>query len=343
MRGRITSSNTALVIRSKTYGSSSLNEDGQIRYLDTGLSVAIEDRGSHKIGLVLTGAQEPDSFGVVMLSGSQSNTFTGNVVIEGERNVLYLGKTNGATAIQSNVYVRDGARVAFSRSNQIADSSTVTLTGSGSQLTFVTSSVALTEKIHALKVESGNTIFNFAHWGKAPDNSKKTLVLDDLIIEAGATLKIIGWKEGRDHLLVRKDSKYLADALKKLSIDGWGKNQVYLKDYDKDYWSIEAAPEPGTYGAILAAVGLGLVIWRRRWDSNFPLRSNLYLIIQILTCNTKGSAAETAPHFCAAFDEHHKPALHLPKIRAYLASGPASPLWTYCFGNFAAGYCCRSD
>jgi len=74
---------------------------------------------------------------------------------------------------------------------------------------------------------------------------------------------------------VRKDNKHLADALQKITIDGWGENQAYLKDYDKDYWSIEAAPEPSTYGAILAAVGLGLVVWRRRWDSDFPPRSNL--------------------------------------------------------------------
>jgi len=39
---------------------------------------------------------------------------------------------------------------------------------------------------------------------------------------------------------------------------------VCLKDYDKDYWSIEAAPEPTTYGAIVTVAGLGLFIYRRR-------------------------------------------------------------------------------
>jgi len=90
------------------------------------------------------------------------------------------------------------------------------------------------------------------------------LILDDLIIKDGAALNILGWKEGRDYLLVHKDSKHLQDALKKLSIDGWGKNQIYLKSYDKDYWSIEAAPEPSTYGAIFGTVGLGIVALRRR-------------------------------------------------------------------------------
>jgi len=79
------------------------------------------------------------------------------------------------------------------------------------------------------------------------------------------------WEAGRDHLLVRKDSTHLEEALKKISIDGWAKNQVYLKDYDKDYWSIEAAPEPATYGAIFVGLGLGLFICRKRWARKKPL------------------------------------------------------------------------
>ncbi|KXU36460.1 hypothetical protein AXK11_04505 [Cephaloticoccus primus] len=76
-------------------------------------------------------------------------------------------------------------------------------------------------------------------------------------------------------MLVRKDSKHLADALKKITIDGWAKNQIYLKDYDKDYWSIEAAPEPATCGALLGALGLGLVAWRRRRSPRASSSSSL--------------------------------------------------------------------
>jgi len=90
------------------------------------------------------------------------------------------------------------------------------------------------------------------------------LFLDDLIIDNGAALRISGWQADRDFLLVRKDSKHLKDSLKKITIDGWGKNQIYLKDYDDEYYSIEAAPEPSTYGAILGAAGLGFWCWRRR-------------------------------------------------------------------------------
>jgi len=262
--GRITSSDSALTIKSTTHGRSEINEYGEVIRVNAHLNAAIENNGSHRVGLVLTGEKSKSEYGLVSLSGTQSNTFTGDVLIEGARNVLFLAKRDGATAIQSNVHVRRAGRLAISSSNQISDSSTVILAGNGSQFTFTTSSVDLTEKIHSLKVESGNGILNFAHWGKAPDNSNKTLFLDDLIINERASLRIVGWGAGRDHLLVRKDSKHLNDALKKLTIDGWGKNQIYLKSYDKDYWSIEAAPEPSTYGAIFGTLGFGVWAWRRR-------------------------------------------------------------------------------
>jgi len=131
-------------------------------------------------------------------------------------------------------------------------------------LSFSSTLKVIREKIHALVVKEGTNRLVFYHPEDIRDNFKKTLLLDDLIISDDAFLRISGWEAGRDHLLVRKDSGHLADSLKKITIDGWGKNQVYLKDYDKDYWSIEAAPEPTTCGAILGTVGLGLFIYRRR-------------------------------------------------------------------------------
>jgi len=126
----------------------------------------------------------------------------------------------------------------------------------------------LSEKVHALVVENSVGVFHFMHSDKFKDVSEKTLFLDDLIIKDGASLVIRSWEAGRDHFLVRKDSKFLDDALKKITIHGWGKNQIYLKEYDKDkdYWSIEAAPEPSTYGALLGVVSFGIVAWRRRND-----------------------------------------------------------------------------
>ncbi|KXU34199.1 hypothetical protein AXK12_07965 [Cephaloticoccus capnophilus] len=196
------------------------------------------------------------------LTGDQANTFTGDVIVEGRMNTLHLNKSDGVTSILGNIFVRKLASVNIVSSDQIADSSTVTLS-ERAILSFSAEPKAIREKIHALVVKEGTSRLSFYHSEGIRDNFKKTLILDDLLISDDGFLQISGWEAGRDHLLVRKDSEHLADAFKKITIDGWAKNQVYLKDYDKEYWSIEAAPEPSTYGAILGAVGLGLVIYRK--------------------------------------------------------------------------------
>jgi len=95
-------------------------------------------------------------------------------------------------------------------------------------------------------------------------NSKYYIKLDDLIVAEGAHLTVVGWEEGRDFLLVRKSSQHLADALRKMEFNGYDRNNIHLEDYDSEYWSIEAAPEPAVCGAALGAAGLGLWRWRRR-------------------------------------------------------------------------------
>jgi len=122
-----------------------------------------------------------------------------------------------------------------------------------------------TEKVHKLVVQSGNGILSFQHHADPKDQAKRLFYFDDLVIANGASLTVKTWKAGRDYFLVRKNSQHLKDALKKLMIEGWEKNQVYLKSYDKDYWSIEAAPESSTYGALFGALGFGLVVWRKRY------------------------------------------------------------------------------
>jgi len=263
--GRVTSITSEIVIKSGTYGTGTRNEVGDLVNLSFAFSVAIEDHRDHKVGLVLRGKHPQGERGIVSLEGSESNTFTGDTIVEGVYNSLALAKENGATAISGNVYVKEGAAINIVKSNQISDSSRVTLVGRKSIVAFSSRFVDLSEKIHELVVEGGQGVLNFGHNPKnRNDHTTKTFILDDLIIKDGASLRILGWKADRDHLLVRKDSEHLADALKKLTIDGWGKNQIYLKDYDTDYWSIEAAPEPSTYGALFGIISFGLATWRRR-------------------------------------------------------------------------------
>jgi len=263
--GRVTSTTSEIVIQSGTYGTGNRNEVGDLVNLSFSFSAAIQDHKDHKVGLVLRGKHPQGERGIVSLEGKDSNTFTGDTVVEGVYNSLALAKDNGTLAISGDVYVKAGAAINIVKSNQIADSSRLTLSGRRSIVAFSSKFVNLSEAIHELVIDGGEGVLNFGHNPKnRNDYFTKTLILDDLIIKDKASLRVIGWQEGRDHLLVRKDSQSLQDALRKISIDGWGNNQIYLKNYDKDYWSIEAAPEPSTYGAILGATALGIFAYRRK-------------------------------------------------------------------------------
>jgi len=101
---------------------------------------------------------------------------------------------------------------------------------------------------------------------------KKYLYLDDLLVGQGGSLTVMGWLDGQDFLLVRKDSKGLDDALKKLEFEGYDRNRIHLVDFNKDYWEISAAPEPVTYGAILGGLGLLVVVGRCRWRKSHLVR-----------------------------------------------------------------------
>jgi len=266
--GQVTSSGDYLVIRSYTMGSSLVNDYNDRLYYSFGIDSVISDNKGHKVGLIINGAHPRNERGIVGLGGSRENTFTGDVIVDGVRNKLYLSKAEGVTAVRADIYIKNSANLVIVNSDQILDSSVVRLSGRNSAIGFTGLVKSVSEKINALEVESGTGILSFGHNPLASDDrSEKTLILDDLIIAPGASLRIMRWQADRDHLLVRKDSEHLADALKKLTIDGWGRNQIYLKEYDEAYWSIEAAPEPSTYGALLGATGLGLAAWRRRFRS----------------------------------------------------------------------------
>ncbi|KXU35424.1 hypothetical protein AXK11_06490 [Cephaloticoccus primus] len=254
------------MIHSGTYGTGEFTEEGKPINLAFSLSAVIQDHKGHKVGLTIAGkhptGKRGQERGIVALDGDCSNTYTGDTIVDGAYNVLYLRKESGATAIAGNIYITNRSAVSMFFSNQISDSSKVVLSNRATFM-FSTSPGERIERIRELIVEKGVGIFSFGHLEESI-NDKRTLILDDLNINNGASLRIMRWEEGRDFLLVRKNSKHLADAMKKITIDGWAKNQVYLKDYDKDYWSIEAAPEPATYGALLSGLGLGLAVWRKR-------------------------------------------------------------------------------
>jgi len=58
--------------------------------------------------------------------------------------------------------------------------------------------------------------------------------------------------------------------LQNIRFEGYENFPVIIRKYDAHYWEITPFgtltpfPEPTTYGAILGAAAIGLVIWRRR-------------------------------------------------------------------------------
>jgi len=209
--------------------------------------------------------------GELVLYGSQANTYTGTTYIN--EGTLALNKSPGATAVR-NVVVGDGGGVdtlRLDQSHQIDDLATVRLKGAsraknmtaqGVLLFNGASGVGLTEKIHTLEVE-GQGVINFAGGTKVrPNVLEATRVL---LPTADDTLFIRNWIEYEDYFLVSRALAPNAAALARIWFEGWAPG-AKLRDYNTSHWEIVpfGAPEPTTYGALLATAGLGLTVWRKR-------------------------------------------------------------------------------
>jgi len=233
--------------------------------ITVGLRIMGKVLGSPNVSIWETNAPR----GMVFLGGDLSNTFTGDVEVS-DSNVLFLNKTGGARAISGNVTVSGGSSVVLWRSNQIADSSTVTLDGRQhmSGFSFEAKNYSMQEKFYRLTVKGEGVLYFY----KRP--TSRTLFLDDLLIEYGGVLHVADWVYSYCTLLVRKDSMHLNESLHRINFMGHPKKGNGLKDSGyRDYWEIVPwpTPEPATYGAIFGAVGLGLASWRKRRHS--PVRS----------------------------------------------------------------------
>jgi len=232
------------------------------------INAKVEDHTSHKVGLSVSGGV-PGLESHIDLTGDESNTFTGDVHISDHAGIL-LYKENAATAIRGNIFVNDNGYLALGRSNQIADSATITLNGNGGAANLVYHpawSSTISEKIHKLVVNDNGVIDFYHHWphGSLPHGTRY-LYLDDLEVTVGSELLIKEWELGRDNILVRKDSAHLWDSLTRIQFEGapagW---HGIVQDYDSDYWLvISGFPEPASYGAILGVTGLSLVVWRKK-------------------------------------------------------------------------------
>jgi len=230
-------------------------------------NVSIKDHYSRVVGINISGklGQHID------LSGSESNEFTGDVTASGNSGLL-LYKSRGATAIRGNINLNNGGFVFVALSNQISDSSVVRLSGKEKVSIFGFSSYQssdISESFAKLIVEADAVLTFGDKYDIHRGHGQRHLFLDDLEITEGSSLFVREWSEGRDHLLVRRDSEHLAESLKRLHFEGYDPNAIHLEDYDKDYWEINGAPEPATYGACSILAALGLIRYRKhrrgRW------------------------------------------------------------------------------
>ncbi len=101
------------------------------------------------------------------------------------------------------------------------------------------------------------------HFGGGNVCTPAYLYLDDLLIAGGSTLLIKNWIEFTTFLLVKNTSTNVTPELGRIQFEGYGEAATWLP-YDSTWSMIAPVPEPSTYGAILLAAGLGLVVYRRR-------------------------------------------------------------------------------
>lgn len=223
------------------------------------IGVILADDGANPVDLTKTGG------GTLTLSGSEANTFTGDVYLND--GTLALDKSANTTAITGDIYVGDGRGTDILQINndeQIADTANLTLYGSewgGETILQFNGSggEGVIESFASLTID-GVAIIDFAGGNVCDANF---LYLDDLLMSTPDSLLYIrNWIDYTDFLLVRNDAA-IDDILPQIYFEGYGPGS-YWEPYDSEYSRITPVPEPGTYGAIFIALATGVIFWRRR-------------------------------------------------------------------------------
>jgi len=129
--------------------------------------------------------------------------------------------------------------------------------------TYLNLNSGVKEVFDTLKIEGEGIV----HFGNNPPPGLITsLTLRRLLIDTDEDfLKINQWVEYFDYLLVSRAFAPGSDVLGRIHFIGWAPG-AKLRDYNNSHWEIVpyGSPEPATYGAILGAVGIGLVVWRKK-------------------------------------------------------------------------------
>jgi len=229
------------------------------------ISSVISDNGAIKVGLEITNTST--GYNGIGLYGNKANTFTGDVNLTG-RVLLDLYKNVGVVSILGNLNVKEGAKASVYRSGQLGRRTRVLLKSKNNVPSVLGLSGNYEENIkevfNELKVDGSAVVSFYSDINRKP-HGRREIIIDDLDVMAGSHLLVKEWLDGRDRLLVRKDSAHVRDSLKRIEFDNHDTRSVNLRSYDKDYWEIYAlVPEPTTYGTFLGAIGLMAAGWSRQ-------------------------------------------------------------------------------
>jgi autotransporter-associated beta strand protein len=213
------------------------------------LSGAIgQDTGSRN--LTKTGSS------TLTLSGTSANTYLGRTTVSG--GVLALNKTAGVNAIAGAVSVGSGAQLLLSANNQVADTSAITLSGGT-----ITRASGVSETFGNLNVTVASTL-NFGS-GTAGSLGFGTYSRDT----ESALLTVQNFFQGNS-LVFGQDlvtSGYIASSSSGSYDNGYfAFADGFTTNWDSgtSTFTITAIPEPSTYVAAIALLGLMLWPSRRR-------------------------------------------------------------------------------
>jgi autotransporter-associated beta strand protein len=185
--------------------------------------------------------------GTMTLSGSSANTFTNAVVVSNTLTVN-LNKSASTTAIGGNVEVQTGAKLLISASEQVVDTSVVTLSGGTIQR-----ASGVSETFGNLNL-TANSFLNFG--GVA----ESRFLQFDAFTPGAFTLNVSNFLVGNQ---LRYDAANLAagQALLTSSIVFSG-SDGFSTSFGSGVFTITAIPEPSTY--VAAAGLLALMAWPMR-------------------------------------------------------------------------------
>ncbi len=185
--------------------------------------------------------------GVLTLGGTTANTYSGNTVVEG--GTLALNKTAGVTAVAGNVEVSTGGTLLISAGNQVADTSTVTLSGGS-----ILRGAGVSEAFGDLNVTSASNI-DFG-------GTAESRFLQFGAVTGGSNLSVANFLLNNQFRFAAADfaaGETIANSFTFLTSD------FRSYSFASGTFTITAVPEPST---VLAAIGLsGLMLWgpvRRR-------------------------------------------------------------------------------